>query len=92
MTAPDSGISHRTLIMQSPQALLSFMMQVSHEIMRTGWLAEDDDCDSGVCSMPTTFIKGCDRVALENDGAVEIDGQFLGMTICRKCCSNSVSH
>mgnify|MGYP006940280943 CR=1 FL=1 len=76
--------------MQSPQALLSFMMQVSHEIMRTGWSAEEDDCDAGVCSMPTTFIKGCDRVALQGDGAVEIDGQFLGMTIRGQCRSDGV--
>lgn len=78
--------------MQSPQALLSFMMQVSHEIMSTGWSAEEDDCDAGVCSMPTTFIKGCDRVALQGDGAVEIDGQFLGMTIGGKRRSYSIRH
>ncbi len=69
--------------MQSPQALLSFMMQVSHEIMRTGWSADEDDCGVGVCSIPITFMKGCDRVALQGDGAVEINGQFLGMTLAR---------
>ena len=78
--------------MQSPQALLSFMMHVSHEIMRTGWSAEDDDCDSGVCSIPTTLIKGCDRVALQGDGAVEINGQLLGVTIGRKSRSDRIGH
>ena len=59
------------------------MMQVSHEIMRTGCWTDEDDCDSGVCSIPLTFIKGCDRVALQSDSAVEIDRQFLGMAVRR---------
>ncbi len=78
--------------MQSPQALLSFMTQVSHEIMRTGWSADDDDCESGVCSIPTTLIKGCDRVALQSDGAVEIDGQLLGVTVSRQSRSDRIGH